>query len=84
MRCISPSCLIRSTFSGSSNFAIPYGIGNLSSPGNLRNLPEDISYVEKGPARLEEKDLWDMPFLFLLLAGLVSTEWILRKRKGLA
>jgi uncharacterized membrane protein len=58
--------------------------GRYYSPGDLLNLPEDISYVEKGPARLEEKDLWDMPFLFLLLAGLVSTEWILRKRKGLA
>jgi hypothetical protein len=58
--------------------------GRYYSPQNLRNLPEDISYVEKGRARLEEKDLWDMPFLFLLLAGLVSTEWVIRKRKGLA
>jgi hypothetical protein len=58
--------------------------GRYYSPGDLRNLSEDISYVEKGPARLEEKDLWDMPFLFLLLAGLVSAEWALRKRKGLA
>jgi hypothetical protein len=33
---------------------------------------------------MEEKDLWDMPFLFILLVGLVSTEWIFRKRKGLA
>jgi hypothetical protein len=32
---------------------------------------------------MEIKDLWDMPFLFLLLIGLVSTEWIFRKRKGL-
>ncbi len=58
--------------------------GRYYSPDDLRNLPEDISYVERGPSRLEEKDLWDMPFLFLLLAGLVSAEWILRKRKGLA
>jgi hypothetical protein len=50
----------------------------------LDTLPEDISYVGKGPARLEEKDLWDMPFLFLLMTGLISAEWILRKRKGLA
>jgi hypothetical protein len=58
--------------------------GRYYSPQDLRNLTEDISYVERGPARLEEKDLWDMPFLFLLLAGLVSTEWFIRKRKGLA
>ena len=57
--------------------------GRYYSPGDLGDLPEDISYIEKGPAHMEEKDLWDMPFLFLLLAGLVSAEWIFRKRKGL-
>lgn len=50
---------------------------------DLQTLPEDISYIEKGAYRTEEKDLWDMPFLFLMLVGLVSIEWFLRKRKGL-
>jgi uncharacterized membrane protein len=58
--------------------------GRYYSPDDLRTLPEDISYTDKGLSRIEEKDLWDMPFLFLLLVGLISTEWILRKRKGLA
>jgi uncharacterized membrane protein len=49
----------------------------------LQTLPEDISYIDKGAHRMEGKDLWDMPFLFLLLVGLISTEWVLRKRKGL-
>lgn len=49
----------------------------------LHSLPEDISYIDKGASRIEDKDLWDMPFLFLLLAGVISTEWIMRKRKGL-
>jgi len=57
--------------------------GRYYSSGDLRSLPDDISYIEKGASRLEDKDLWDMPFLFLLLAGLISGEWILRKRKGL-
>jgi uncharacterized membrane protein len=57
--------------------------GRYYSPGDVRTLPEDISYIDKGSSRIEEKDLWDMPFLFMLLTGLVSTEWILRKRKGL-
>ena len=30
------------------------------------------------------KDLWDMPINFLLLVGLATGEWFLRKRKGLA
>jgi uncharacterized membrane protein len=58
--------------------------GRYYSPNDLRTLPEDISYTDKGLSRVEDKDLWDMPFLFLLLVGLISTEWILRKRKGLA
>lgn len=58
--------------------------GRYYAPGDVKNLPEDISYVESGASRIEEKDLWDMPFLFLLLVGSVSMEWILRKRKGLA
>jgi len=51
---------------------------------DLNTLADDISYTDKGASRLEEKDLWDMRFLFLLLIGLISTEWILRKRKGLS
>jgi uncharacterized membrane protein len=58
--------------------------GRYYSPEDTRVLAEDISYVEKGSSRMEEKDLWDMPFLFLLLTGLVSAEWFFRKRKGLA
>jgi uncharacterized membrane protein len=57
--------------------------GKYYSPGDVRYLPEDITYTDKGASRLEEKDLWDMPFLFILLASVISAEWILRKRKGL-
>jgi uncharacterized membrane protein len=57
--------------------------GRYYSSGDVRFLPEDIAYTDKGASRLEEKALWDMPFLFLLLASLISVEWIFRKRKGL-
>ena len=58
--------------------------GHYYSPEDARTLPEDISFVDTGSSRQEERDLWDMPFIFLLLVGVVSTEWIIRKRKGLA
>ncbi len=58
--------------------------GRYYMPDAARTLPEDISYIDTGSSRLEEKDLWDMPFLFLAMIGLASAEWILRKRKGLA
>jgi uncharacterized membrane protein len=58
--------------------------GRYYTQQDVQNLPEDISYVENGASRLEEKELWDMPFLFLMLIGAISAEWIIRKRKGLA
>jgi len=58
--------------------------GRYYSPSEMRALPEDISFVDNGASRIEDKDLWDMPLLFLLLIGSISSEWILRKRKGLA
>jgi len=58
--------------------------GRYYTPADLRTLPEDISFVDNGASRVEERDLWDMPVLFLLLVALMSTEWVARKRKGLA
>ena len=58
--------------------------GRYYSVNDLGTLADDISYTDRGASRMENKDLWDMPFLFILLVGLISTEWILRKRKGLS
>ena len=51
---------------------------------DLAHLPEDLSYTEGGAAVIEQKDLWDMPVLFLLLVGLLGTEWSYRKLRGLS
>lgn len=58
--------------------------GRYYTPQDSKNLAQDISYVESGASLVEEKELWDMPILFLLLVGAVSAEWTLRKRNGLA
>jgi uncharacterized membrane protein len=58
--------------------------GRYYSAQDARLLPQDISYVDNGASQIEEKELWDMPFLFLLLIGAVSGEWFVRKRNGLA
>ncbi len=58
--------------------------GRYYTARDLSHLAEDISYVDSGSARIEEKDLWDMPVVYLLLVGSMVAEWILRKRKGLA
>ena len=35
-------------------------------------LPEAISYTGRGVTVVEERDLWDMPILLLLLLGLMG------------
>ncbi len=58
--------------------------GRYYAPNEAGTLVEDISYVDSGVSRIEEKVIWDMPFLFLLLAGAICAEWTLRKKWGLA
>lgn len=48
------------------------------------DLIEEITYLEGNNSERVTKELWDMPINFMLLVGLVSAEWFLRKRKGLA
>ncbi len=47
-------------------------------------LADDIRYVGSGVTVVEERDLWDMPALLLLLATLVLGEWGYRRFRGLA
>lgn len=47
-------------------------------------LPEDMAVAGAGVTVREERDLWDMPVLFFLLAGLLAGEWGYRRRRGLA
>jgi uncharacterized membrane protein len=46
-------------------------------------VAEDIVYTSSGATVVERMDLWDMPLIFLILAGLVSGEWLFRRRRGL-
>lgn len=57
--------------------------GRFYTPETVRSLPEDVKYTESGTTVLEEKDLWDMPAIFLLLIGLVTAEWGYRRLRGL-
>ncbi len=58
--------------------------GRFYTPSTVSTLPEDITYLGRGVTVVQEKDLWDMPALLLLLVGLVGAEWALRRRWGLA
>lgn len=56
--------------------------GKYWKPDNTRKLPEEISLSEAGISTREIRDLWHLPVVFLLLAGLRSAEWLLRRRWG--
>jgi uncharacterized membrane protein len=58
--------------------------GRFLTTANASSLPEAISYSGRGVTVVEERELWDMPFLFLLLVGLVAAEWGFRRARGLA
>lgn len=47
-------------------------------------LVADLIYRDSPVSERITKDLWDMPINFFLLIGLISAEWFLRKREGLA
>jgi uncharacterized membrane protein len=57
--------------------------GRYYTPASAGNLPEDIQYTGAGVTLTEERDLWDMPILFLLLVALVGAEWGFRRSRGL-
>jgi hypothetical protein len=57
--------------------------GRFYTPQTVGTLPEDIALSKRGVTVVNQMDLWDMPFVFLLLVGLVTGEWAYRKKRGL-
>jgi uncharacterized membrane protein len=58
--------------------------GRFFTAENAATLPDAISYSGRGVTVVEEKELWDMPALFIVLIGLVAAEWGYRRARGLA
>jgi uncharacterized membrane protein len=50
----------------------------------IGDVPEEAVYVEGETSFVEQKELWDVPILFLLLTATLAGEWFWRKKKGLA
>jgi uncharacterized membrane protein len=57
--------------------------GRYYTPATVSSLPEDLRYTGAGVTLTEERELWDMPILFLLMMGLVGSEWYFRRKRGL-
>jgi hypothetical protein len=58
--------------------------GKYYSLNEAQSLLDDLTYRRTPYSERVTKDLWDMPINFILIIGLLSAEWFLRKREGLA
>jgi hypothetical protein len=58
--------------------------GRFFTTANASSLPEAISYSGRGVTVVEERELWDMPALLMLMLALMSAEWGYRRARGLA
>jgi uncharacterized membrane protein len=58
--------------------------GRFYTTANVATLAEDIAYTGRGTTVQEERELWDMPVVLILLVSLLAAEWAYRRARGLA
>jgi hypothetical protein len=57
--------------------------GRFYTPETLPALSEDLKYTGRGVTTVEERDLWHMPIIMMLLVALACAEWGYRRAVGL-
>ncbi len=58
--------------------------GRFYTPATVGALADDITVTGAGVTLVEQRDLWDMPILFLVILTLMGAEWGYRRMRGLA
>ncbi len=58
--------------------------GRFYTTANVAGLAEDVSYAGRGVTSVEERELWNMPIILVMLVGLVCAEWGYRRAVGLS
>jgi uncharacterized membrane protein len=58
--------------------------GKFYTAESMAGLSDDLRYTGRGVTTIEERDLWHLPIVFLLLVGLLCAEWGYRRRVGLS
>jgi hypothetical protein len=58
--------------------------GRFYTTETMGTLGEDLKYTGRGVTTVEERDLWHMPIVLLLLVGLTCAEWGYRRAVGMA
>ena len=57
--------------------------GRFYNAASIASVADDIGMLGRGETVREQKDLWDMPAIFIALLVLACAEWLWRRRKGL-
>ena len=58
--------------------------GRFYTPETVNGMPEDLRYTGRGVTTVEERELWHMPIVMVILVGLIGAEWGYRRGVGLA
>jgi hypothetical protein len=58
--------------------------GRFYTADSIQALSEDLKYTGRGVTTVEERDLWHLPIILLLIVGLMCAEWGYRRAVGLA
>ncbi len=58
--------------------------GRYYALADAKGVVRDASISAAGVTSREARDLWDMPIVLLVFLSMLATEWILRRREGLA
>jgi len=58
--------------------------GRFFKADDVSSVVDAITYSGKGITVVEDRELWDMPIVLLLLLATMGAEWMYRRAKGLA
>jgi uncharacterized membrane protein len=58
--------------------------GRFYTADTMQGLAEDLRYTGRGVTTVEERELWHLPIVFILLVGLMCAEWAYRRAVGLS
>ena len=58
--------------------------GRFYHAADVAGLAEDVKYTSRGVTTTEERELWHMPIVLIVLLGLLGAEWAWRRKAGLA
>jgi uncharacterized membrane protein len=58
--------------------------GRFYTAADMKSLAEDLKYTGRGVTTVEERDLWHLPIILLLIIGLLCAEWGYRRAVGLS